>query len=85
MAAELLLIARRHVTKLNSQERRRFLELVRRGRLRRGRLTERERRELSRLIHKMEPREFFNNASKKLVGVSLPGSGGSGKAGARHD
>jgi hypothetical protein len=73
LAAEVLLLARRHLVKLDARERRRVIELVRRGRLRRGRLTERERRELHRLINKMEPREFVNTASKKLVGVQVPG------------
>lgn len=80
VAAELLLLARRHVLMLDRQERRRVMELVRHGRGRSRNLTERERRELAILVQKMAPREFASTATKKLVGVSLPGS----KAGAKR-
>lgn len=79
VAAELLLLARRHVLMLDSHERRRVLELVRHGRGRRRNLSEHERRELAGLLQKMAPREFASTASKKLVGVSLPGSGARAK------
>ena len=85
VAAEVLLLARRHVVKLDAQDRRRLLELVRRGRGRRRNLTERERRELSRLLLKAEPREFVSSAMKKVVGVPLPGSGRRERASAGHD
>lgn len=85
VAAELLLLARRHLVRLEPQERRRMLELVRRGRLRRGRLTEGERRELAWLIQKTAPREFASSVTKRLVGVPLPGSGSRRGAGAKHD
>lgn len=71
---ELLLLARQHFLKLEPQERHRVVELVRRGRGRTSNLTERERRELARLIQKTEPREFASTAMKRLVGISLPGS-----------
>lgn len=64
---ELLLLAREHVTRLNPQERRRVLELVRRGRGRPSRLSGRERRELAMLIAKAEPRMFARTAAKKLI------------------
>jgi hypothetical protein len=73
--AELLLLAREHVAKLEPQERRRILELVRRGRGRTRNLTERDRRELARLIEKAEPRLFVGNAIERLVGFP-PGRGG---------
>lgn len=73
--AELLLLAREHLTKLEPYERRRIVELVRRGRGRTSNLTERERRELARLLEKTEPRMFVGTAMKKLVGVPLPRSG----------
>lgn len=76
-AAELLLLARQHLLKLQPQERRRIVELVRRGRGRTSNLSERERRELARLVQKAEPREFANSAVKKLVGIPLPGAGNS--------
>lgn len=80
-AAELLVLARQHVLKLEPQERRRVVELVRRGRGRPSHLTERERRELARLVEKAEPREFVRTAVKKVSGVPLPGSGSSRKRG----
>ena len=64
---ELLLLAREHVTRLSPQERRRVLELVRRGRGRPSRLSSRERKELAMLIAKAEPRLFARNAAKKLT------------------
>jgi hypothetical protein len=74
-AAELALILRQHVTRLEPAERRRVIQLVRQGRGRPKNLSDRERRELAQLVHKMEPREFVNTATKRLTGVSLPGSG----------
>jgi hypothetical protein len=66
---ELLLLAREHLHKLEPQERRRVMELVRRGRGRPRNLSERERKELARLVEKAEPREFLGNAAKRVVGV----------------
>jgi hypothetical protein len=73
---ELLLLAREHLQKLDPQERRRIVELVRRGRGRPRNLSDRERRELARLVEKAEPREFLGNAVKRVVGV---------KPGRKHD
>ncbi len=81
--AELALLARQHLAKLDGTERRRIVELVRRGRGRRANLSERERRELQRLLEKTEPRLFADQAVKKLTGFSLPGS--HGRTSARHD
>ena len=78
VAAEVLILARRHVLMLEPQERRRVLELVRQGHGRPSHLTERERRELARLVQKAEPREFVRAATKK-AGIPLPGSAGSRK------
>jgi hypothetical protein len=58
--AELLLLARQHLSKLEPHERRRVVE--------------RERRELARLVEKTAPREFASTAMKRLVGVPLRGS-----------
>ena len=71
--AEVLLLARQHLLKLEPQERQRIVELVRRGRGRGRNLTERERRELHQLVQKAEPREFAKTAAKKLVGLPLRG------------
>lgn len=72
---ELLVLAREHFHKLEPQERRRVAELVRRGRGRPSNLSERDRRELSRLIEKAEPREFLGSAMKRLVGFGPRGHG----------
>ena len=72
---ELLLLAREHVAKLEPQDRRRIVELVRRGRGRPRNLSERDRRELERLIEKAEPREFLGNAMKRVVGFGIPRRG----------
>jgi hypothetical protein len=67
-AAELAIVARRHVQRLTPKERRRLLSLIRRP----HRLTARERRELRRLVDKMAPRAFAGAAVEKLSPVPLP-------------
>jgi hypothetical protein len=69
---EIALLARSHVVKLEPAERRRLLELVRKGRGRPRNLTEREREELARLVAKAEPRHFAGLAADKLSPVPLP-------------
>jgi hypothetical protein len=64
--AELALLAREHVTKLNPEERRRIRELVIRGRGRPSNLTARERSELAMLLAKLEPKLFARNAIGKF-------------------
>lgn len=76
--AELLMLARQHLLKLEPHERRRIVELVRRGRGRPSHLTERERRELARLVEKTEPREFVKTAAKRVVGIPSAPSGSKG-------
>ena len=66
---ELMLLAREHLLKLEPQERRRIVELVRRGRGRPRNLSDRDRRELARLVEKAEPREFLRSAAKRTVGL----------------
>jgi hypothetical protein len=84
--AEVLLLARQHFLKLDPHERHRVIELVRRGRGRPRNLTERERRELARLVQKAEPRAFVSTAVKRVVGIPLPGSGDSrGRSRGSHD
>lgn len=69
---EIALLARTHVTKLSPAERRRLVELVRRGRGRPRRLTDGERDELQRLVAKAEPRLFVGLAAEKLSPIPLP-------------
>jgi hypothetical protein len=73
-AAEVALLLRQHIARLEPDERRRVIRLVRQGRGRPSNLSDRERRELARLVQKMEPREFVDTATKRLTGFSLPGS-----------
>jgi hypothetical protein len=72
VAAELLMMARQHLTMLEPQERRRFVELVRHGRGRRRNLTPSEREELAGLIAKVGPREFAGEVAERLSPVPLP-------------
>jgi hypothetical protein len=70
--AEIALLAREHMGRLDGHERRRLVELVRIGRGRRRNLTPDERDELSRLVAKAEPRLFLAAAADKLSPVPLP-------------
>jgi hypothetical protein len=70
--AEIAMVARTHVTKLEPAERRRFLQLVRAARGRPSKLTESEREELSALVAKAEPRLFAGVVADKLSPVPLP-------------
>jgi len=70
--AEIALLAREHATKLNGEERRRLIALVRKGRGRRSRLSTDERDELARLVAKAEPRLFAGAVADKLSPLPLP-------------
>jgi hypothetical protein len=71
-AAEILLLLRDHVGRLEPAERRRVVELVRKGRGRTSNLSRRERDELAELVAKAEPRLFVVDAADKLSPVPLP-------------
>ena len=70
--AELMILAHEHATKLDPDERRRLLTLVRLGRGRSRNLKPHERHELRELIAKAQPRLFVGNAADKLSPVPLP-------------
>ena len=70
--AEILLLVRDHVAKLEPHERRRLIELVKLGRGRRRNLTPGERDELAELVAKAEPRALAGAAAEKLSQVPLP-------------
>jgi hypothetical protein len=70
--AEIALIAHDHVTRLEPQERRRLVQLVRIGRGRPQRLSEPEREELRQLVAKAEPRLFVGEVAEKLSPIKLP-------------
>ena len=64
--AEIAMLAGEHVGRLEPRERRRVLELLRRGRLRPSNLTQRERAELAMLVAKAEPKLFARSVAKKF-------------------
>lgn len=70
--AEIAMLAREHLHRLEPQERRRLVDLVQTSRGRRGNLSQTERRELADLLDKMEPRLFAGTAAGKLSPVPLP-------------
>jgi hypothetical protein len=69
---EIVLLARRHLSRLTPDERRRFVELMRAGRGRRRNLPEPERDELADLVAKADPRLFAGAVAQKLSPVPLP-------------
>ncbi len=69
---EIALLARDHFSKLDAEERRRLLTLVRKGKGRTRDLSLEEREELQRLVAKAEPRMFVGTAADKLSPVPLP-------------
>lgn len=70
--AEIGILAREHLNRLDPAERRRLLELVRDGRGRSRNLEPAERQELAALVAKIEPRLFAGLAADKLSPVPLP-------------
>jgi hypothetical protein len=67
-AAEVALASRRHWRRLEPAERGRLIELVRKSKGRRGRLSDRERRELGDLLEKLGHAELAGS----VVGTLLP-------------
>ncbi len=72
IAADLVLIARNHIAKLEPHERRRVFLLLRKGRGRPSHLSRREREELHELIAKAEPRLFAAIVAEELSPIGLP-------------
>ncbi|MBV8941968.1 MAG: hypothetical protein JO240_09570 [Solirubrobacterales bacterium] len=72
LAAEIVLLAHDHVAHLDPAERRRIVQLVRKGHGRRRNLTESERDELAALVAKAEPRLFVGHAAQTLSPMPLP-------------
>jgi hypothetical protein len=66
--AQAALLARRHLTRLDSGERRRLAHLVRHS----HHLQPKERDELFRLVAKLEPRAFAFDAADKFSPLPLP-------------
>ena len=72
-AARVLMLARQHWHKLEPDERRRVIILMRVAGGRRGRLTSGERVELAGLIAKADPRQFAGLVAQRFSPVPLPG------------
>ncbi len=71
-AAEVALLAKAHLSKLDGAERRRLLALVAKGRGRPSSLDAAEREELAALVAKLEPRRFVGSAADRLSPVPVP-------------
>ncbi|MFI4990773.1 MAG: hypothetical protein ACHQHO_07660 [Solirubrobacterales bacterium] len=71
-AAEVAKLARRHLTMLDPEERRRLLALVVKARGGVGSLSESERAELTALVTKLEPRAFVGSAADRFSPVPVP-------------
>lgn len=69
---EVVLLARAHVSRLEPGERRRLLELVRKGHGRTVNLSGSERDELAGLVAKADPRAFAGGVADRLSPVPLP-------------
>ena len=66
IVAEVAMLAGEHVGRLDPEERRRVLTLLRRGRGRPSNLSRRERNELAMLVAKAEPKLFARAVAKKF-------------------
>ena len=75
--AEVAVLARRHLARLDRTDRRRLFELVRRGRS----LDPAERDELRALVARLEPRAFVGSAVDRFSPIPLPRrfTGGGGR------
>lgn len=71
--AQVLMLAHRHWHRLEPDERRRVIALVREGRGRRRNLSQRDREELAHLIQKADPRLFAGLVAQRFSPVPLPG------------
>jgi ABC-type polar amino acid transport system ATPase subunit len=66
IVAEVAMLAGEHVGRLDPEERRRVLALLRRGRGRPSNLSRRERAELATLVAKAEPKLFARAVARKF-------------------
>jgi hypothetical protein len=72
VAGEVLMMARRQWHRLEPDERRRLVSLVRQGHGRPRNLSQRDRDELARLIAKADPRLFAGLVAERFSPVPLP-------------
>jgi hypothetical protein len=71
-AAEVAVLVREHFARLDANERRRLLHLLRLGRGRPSHLSAEDREELAVLVAKMQPRLLMGQAVEKLSPVPVP-------------
>jgi hypothetical protein len=71
-AAEIAVLAKDHLMRLDAPQRRRLIELVRKARGRPDRLSDAEREELGKLVAALEPRLLFADAAGKVSPLPLP-------------
>jgi hypothetical protein len=71
-AADVAMVAKEHLVKLDSSERRRLIALVAHARGRPASLSDPEREELRALVAKLEPRVFAGSAAERLSPVPVP-------------
>ena len=72
LAANVALLARIHLAKLDGAQRRRLVALGRKAGGHRGSLSKAEREELAGLVAILEPRLFLGSAAKRLSPVPVP-------------
>jgi hypothetical protein len=72
-AGQVLMLARRHWHRLEPNERRRLITLMRQGHGRPSNLSAGDRAELARLIAKADPRLFAGLVAQRFSPVPLPG------------
>jgi hypothetical protein len=72
LAADVAVMAGKHLTRLDGAQRRRLFALLRQARGRPSSLGDAEREELETLIAILEPRLFLGSAIKQLSPVPLP-------------
>jgi hypothetical protein len=70
--AEVAMLARRHMDRLDGAERRELVTLVRKGRGRPRNLAPEERERLTALVAKADPKRFAGAAADRLSPVPLP-------------
>jgi hypothetical protein len=72
-AGQIVLLARRHWRRLEPDERRRLMALMRQAHGRRRNLPPRDQAELARLVAKADPRLFAGLVAQRFSPVPLPG------------
>ena len=72
LAADVAVMAGKHLTRLDGAQRRRLFELLRQARGRPSSLGDEEREELATLVAILEPRMFLGSAIKQISPVPLP-------------